>query len=288
MADDEHGSEAAPRLWRMGSVTFDEVSRELRVSGVVRRIETVPLALLLRLMVADGHFVSKGVLTEAGWGHGQASDESIMTAIAKIRSALGPGERGLIVVKRGQGYRLTRPVSSEPSPVNRSTVGFVADEPVPGRPGWRLVSPLGNGRANDVWRAVHDGTGERRVMKFAEDGGRVDGLRREVQLSRALREAYPDDDGFVLVLDADTEAVPARLESADGGLDLIAWAKAQGGLAALPLEARLGLVAEVAQTLARAHAVGVVHGDLHPGNILVREVADGWCEQGSRISAPEG
>ena len=48
-----------------------------------------------------------------------------------------------------------------------------------------------------------------------------------------------------------------------------------GRLAALPLEERLRLVAEIAAAVAAAHSVGIIHKDLKPSNIFMRQDADG-------------
>jgi eukaryotic-like serine/threonine-protein kinase len=263
-----------PRLWRFADVTFDETTRELRVAGIRQHLETQPLALLLCLMAARGAIVTKRELTAAGWGpRGEASDQSIMTAISKIRKALGSAD--LIAVERGQGYRITRPVTTEPSPIPRPVFGFAPGDPVPGRPRWRLAEPLGTAQANDVWLAVHEASGERRVIKFAEDPERIEAMRHEFGLSRLLAQAYKHDDAFVPVLAADLDARPAWMESAAAGLDLLAWAERQGGLAAIPQPIRLHIAAEVAAALGRAHAVGVLHGDLQPRNILIAADAPG-------------
>src|SRR5678815_1426965 len=52
----------------------------------------------------------------------------------------------------------------------------------------------------------------------------------------------------------------------------------RGGLAKVLLQTRLRMVANIAQTVAAAHAAGVLHKDLKPSNILVTSTADGtWC-----------
>jgi DNA-binding winged helix-turn-helix (wHTH) protein len=105
---------AAPpprRLWRAGSLEFDETTRELRVAGERQRIEAKPLHLLLRLLEARGAYVSQHDLFIAAWGNAEVPKlGSLQTAMSKLRKTLGEAERDLIEVATGEGYRITKPV----------------------------------------------------------------------------------------------------------------------------------------------------------------------------------
>ena len=60
-----------------------------------------------------------------------------------------------------------------------------------------------------------------------------------------------------------------------GGVHL---AEAQGGLAKVPLAVRLQLLIDVANSVAAAHGIGVLHKDIKPANILIvpAKSAFGW------------
>src|SRR3546814_5170614 len=68
------------------------------------------------------------------------------------------------------------------------------------------------------------------------------------------------------------DAPPFFLEYAWGGRDLLAWAEEAGGLPAIPIEDRLAVAAMIARAVAGIHAVGILHKDLKPANILIDEV----------------
>ena len=154
---------------------------------------------------------------------------------------------------------------------------------VPRRPGWRLVERLGEGGFGEVWLARRqrpDGEdaepGEERVFKFCYEPERLRALKREVTLFRLLRENLGHRSDIARVLDWDFDEVPYFLESEyTAGGDLDRWAERRGGLDAVPLPVRLELVAEVADALAAAHSVGVLHKDVKPRNVLVDHDSDG-------------
>ena len=148
-------------------------------------------------------------------------------------------------------------------------------QPIPRRPNWELARRLGEGGFGEVWLARHK-SGEERVFKFCFEAERLRALKREVTLFRLLRETLGHRHDIARVLDWDFEEAPYFLESEyTGGGDLVRWAEGLGGLATVPLARRLELVAGVAEALAAAHSVGVLHKDVKPRNVLVDHDADG-------------
>ena len=143
-------------------------------------------------------------------------------------------------------------------------------EPIPGREHWKLEAKLGEGGFGEVWLAAHGRTKAKRVFKFCFDPDRVKGLRREVVLFRLLKESLGDRDDIAHVLEWEFDRPPyfLEIEYTEGG-DLAQWAKDHGGLANVPLETRLDIVAQIAVALGAAHSAGVLHKDIKPGNILI-------------------
>ncbi|MBP7949953.1 MAG: protein kinase [Verrucomicrobiales bacterium] len=147
---------------------------------------------------------------------------------------------------------------------------------VPGRAGWHLEKRLGEGGFGEAWLARHLRTREERVFKFCFDADRLRSFRREEKLFVLLKSALGDREDIATIHETQTAEKPYFIESKyypEG--NLLQWAQKQGGLAAIPLEVRLRLVAQTARTVGAAHAVGVIHKDLKPSNILVRLDAAG-------------
>jgi serine/threonine protein kinase len=147
---------------------------------------------------------------------------------------------------------------------------------VPQRQPWTLTRKLGAGGFGEVWLAEHPQTGGRRVFKFCHDAERLRSLKREVTVFRLLREALGDRRDIVRIIDWQLDVAPFFIESehVDGG-DLMQWADSHGGLQQIDIAKRIEVAAQVADALAAAHSVGVLHKDVKPANILVRDGADG-------------
>jgi len=147
---------------------------------------------------------------------------------------------------------------------------------LPGRRHWVLVRKLGEGGFGEAWLGEHSKTGERRVFKFCFDAERLRALQREVTLFRLMREALGNREDITRILDWNFDDPPYFVETefAEGG-SLLDWFESAGGAETMPLEIRLEIAARVAEALAAAHSVGVLHKDLKPANVLVNPAGDG-------------
>lgn len=147
---------------------------------------------------------------------------------------------------------------------------------VPRRPSWVLEERLGEGGFGEVWRAVQEATGDVRVFKFCYETGRLRALQREVTLFRLLKESLGDRDDIARIIDWSFDEAPYFLEAeyTDGG-NLTEWFEEHGGAEEVPVETRLELAAQIADALAAAHSVGVLHKDVKPTNVLIYEGRDG-------------
>lgn len=258
------------RIWRFADCEFDELSRELRVRGSVVPIEAKPLDILIQLLSHPGEVLTKEELLTAVWSDVEVVDGSLATAVSKLRKALGDDERPVIATIPRIGYRLAVPVicttvGAPPVPA----LEFSPGDPVPRREQWVLVERLERSGSSDVWIAEHSKTRERRVFKFAADAVHLQGLKREITVSRLLRDALGERPDFVRTLEWNLEAPPFFLESEYAGPNLAQWADEQRGLANVPRAVRLQILVDVARAVAAAHDLGVLHKDLKPGNILM-------------------
>ncbi|HWB83517.1 MAG TPA: tetratricopeptide repeat protein [Bryobacteraceae bacterium] len=262
--------ESAGRVWRFARFEFDESSRQLLEEGSAVELEAKPLEVLYQLLLHAGEVVTKEELLESAWPGVTVVEGSLATAVSKLRKALGEENPPVVVTVPRIGYRLAVPVQCRrvAAPPFRE-LGFEAGEPVPGRDQWLFVRSLAASRSSEVWLAEHPKTHELRVFKFAADGIRLKGLKREVTLARLLKDSLGERPDFVRVLEWHFDEPPFYLESEFCGPNLAEWAESQDGLSAIPLAMRLRVMEQLAQGVAAAHEVGVLHKDLKPANVLI-------------------
>jgi DNA-binding winged helix-turn-helix (wHTH) protein/serine/threonine protein kinase len=263
--------------YRFGAAEFDEARFELRVGGLVTELERKPLEVLLELLRHAGEAVTKEELFDSVW-LGRITVENVLAnAVAKLRKALGETQAASIVTLSRIGYRLDGGI--ERIAVGRaahSTLALSAGQPVPERAHFVLDLQLAHTLGAEVWRARHKKTGELRVYKFSLDGERLSALKREATLARVLRQSLGERADFVRVIDWNFESAPFFLESEYGGDSLAEWAGV-GHLAAAAQPDRLRVFLGIADAVAAAHGVGVLHKDLKPANVLVApDEARGW------------
>lgn len=253
--------------YRFGTAEFDESRFELRVAGLPVDVERRALEVLIYLLRHAGEVVTKDELLREVWAGRITVDKVLPNAINKLRRALGETNASHISTQARIGYRLDGVVSRiavgrQPS----SPLALSAGQLVPSRPSFMLRRQLGSGNA-EVWLAEHQKTGEQRVYKFAVDADRLRSLKREVTLLRVLQEGLDDTDHVADLLDWNFEQPPYFLEYRYAGPTLAEWAAEH--LATLDVPARIALFLQIADAVAAAHSVGVLHKDLKPANVLV-------------------
>jgi len=271
--------ETVGRLWRFGPCEFDELRRTLRVNGRHVEVEAKPLDILLQLLLHAGEVVTKEELLDSVWPGVMVVDGSLATAVSKLRKAMGDEVEPAILTVPRVGYRFAVPVycKSVAAPIDPE-LRFNPGELVPGREQWQLVRALDPSSSGAVWIARNPRTQEQRVFKFATDGLRLRGLKREVTVARFLRESLPGRPEFVRILEWNFDTPPWFIESEYAGPNLAEWAEEQGGLVAIATDLRLRLFIDVVRAVAAAQGIGVLHKDLKPANILVTPCTQdpGW------------
>src|SRR5260370_1285342 len=269
-------STASGRLWRFTDYELDEMGRELRFKGRPVELESKPLDILLQLLLHAGEVVTKEELLEAVWPDVMVVDGSLATAVSKLRKAMGDDDHPVIATVPRVGYRLAGPVYCKTvAAPSGPALWFKPGETVPGREQWRLSRAMEISGSSEVWLAENPKTHEQRGFKFAADGVRLKGLKREITVSRFLRESLGDRPEFVRILEWNFDTAPFFLESEYGGPNFSQWAPPQGGLANIPLDARLRLLFDVAQAVATPPRGCVPHKDFKPAHNLVRPGAKG-------------
>ena len=263
--------------YRFGTAGFDESRFELRVANQIIDVQRKPLEILSTLLARPGEVVTKEELLEAVWLGRPTVENVLANAVAKLRAALGPDNAACIVTVPRVGYRFDGPL--ERIATGRALAGaleLAEGMAVPGRPNFQLASLLGGSTGVEVWLARHTRTGEQRVYKFCADGARLVALKREATLSRLLRENLGERPDLARLIDWNFEAPPFFLECEYAGEDLLHWADGPGRLTDMDRAQRLALFLQVADAVAAAHSIGVLHKDLKPANILVAPREGGW------------
>jgi non-specific serine/threonine protein kinase len=270
----------APLRWHFAQCCFDESSLVLTVSGKPVDLERRPLELLALLLAHAGEVVTKAEIVSALWAERDVTDASLTKCMARLRRALADHDLSIVHTVHGYGYRFAAPVTvqdaTQGGPMLPAAMAFSPGDLVPRRPNWAFIDRLGTGGHGDVWLVEQVKTRQRCVLKFAGDGGGLAGLRREITLGRLLREGLGERPDLIRILDWNLQDSPYFLEIAwhEHG-NLAQWAASQGGIDQVDPATRLDLVAQIAEALAAAHGMGVLHKDIKPANILMRVDAAG-------------
>ncbi len=259
--------------WRFGTFELDETRRELRRDGELLAIEPKPLNLLMLLLRHPGELITKSELLDALWTGRIVNEAVVGNCVSSVRDVLGEQGSAWLKTVHGFGYRFDAPVQLQEDDHHNATIaeaklGFQIGDQPPLRTNWRLLRRLG--QTGDTWLAEHAKLREHRVFKFTTDANGLSALKREVTIHRLLRQSLGDKDHYVDVLDWNFDEPPYFIETeyCQGG-SLLEWFDSQGGPARVPLEARIELVARIADALADVHLVGVLHKDLKPANVFV-------------------
>ena len=132
---------------------------------------------------------------------------------------------------------------------------------------FRILARLGAGGMGEVWKARDERLGEVIALKFlpakvmADQPERVERFRQEIRLARRIthrnvvrtHELLELPDGWALLMEH-VDGVPLQRLLAAGRL---------------PAAAGLRIARQICDGLEAAHAQGVIHRDLKPGNVLI-------------------
>jgi len=259
-------------LWRFGPMVFDETLQRLLRDGTPVDVEPAPLRLLQALLAQANTAITREVLLRHVWQRDPKllSRNVLPNAVGKLRRALGDDDQTLIVTVPGVGYRLDA-VVERVEPELPAAFRLAAGEALPHWPEWRFVNCIHADAVNEVWLLQHRETHAARVAKIATDSQQIQGLVQQATVSRLLSEAFDDSPAFVKLHAWHLEPPHAALLYDYAGLDLARWATIRGGLSALSRNEKLQIIAAVAESVALAHSIGVLHMDLKPANILIEE-----------------
>ncbi|WP_084628270.1 winged helix-turn-helix domain-containing protein [Silanimonas lenta] len=269
---------------RWPGAELDLRTAQVRVAGVPLALDRSSYEVLLALLLRAGQVVGKDDLLEAGWPGRVVSENSLAKAISRLRRELGELAGAPLQSVHGYGYRWAGEVqwleAAAGAPPHGEPGAAWVGRPVPGREGWTFTRLLGEGGPCLTLLAESSAGLAPRVVKLAVSEEGLAQVRREVALQRHLAAARRDLRGLAPLLSWRLEEPPFFFEYPyyESG-DLPRWMLGQMLRGLLPLDQRLELLAQLAETVGELHAAGVVHQDLRPGNLFLRpeaELPSGW------------
>lgn len=248
---------------------------ELRRSGQSLKLSRIPMELLLLLVERRGELVTRGEIAERIWGKDVFldTDNSINAAVRKIREMLrdDPEQPRFLQTVIGRGYRFIAPVTDANPP---PTIAL----PAPPQPGvgenligkeishYRILSKLGSGGMGVVYEAEDIRLGRRVALKFLPeklvcDQRALQRFEREARIASSLNhpnictifEVEKHDHQPVIVMELlEGKSLKQRMQEGPFSIDELLDFGIQGF-----------------DALESAHAKGIVHRDIKPGNISI-------------------
>lgn len=268
---------------RWPGAELDLRSAQVRRGRQLLALDRSSYEVLLALLLRAGQVLSKDDLLDAAWPGRVVSENSLAKAISRLRRELGDEAGAPLQSVHGYGYRWAGEVhwaeSETPLPVPPAEHEWVGAA-VPNRSGWTFRRVLGRSGHSMVLLADSVAGEAPRALKLGlgEEGLRH--VRREVALHRYLAAINHSVPGLAPALGWQLDEPPVFVEYPyfeDG--DLARWMAARTVGGGVPLEHRLALLAQIADTLGELHAAGVVHQDLKPGNVFLSpdsSLPEGW------------
>jgi serine/threonine-protein kinase len=177
-----------------------------------------------------------------------------------------------ILLKKNGAPRSVPPVSvptAPPPSVPTAPPPSVPTAPPPSASGlaaYELVERVGSGTMGEVWKAKHKFLGRvaaiKRIKAGVVDAEDVARFKREARATSALRSPHTVD---VYDFGEDAGGFYYAMEFLDG-MDLQRLVSTNGPM---PPARAISILVQACHSLAEAHAQGVVHRDIKPGNMML-------------------
>lgn len=266
-------------LIRFEDFELDLGSYQVRRSGRTLKLERIPMEVLFLMVERRGQLVTREAIVEKLWGKDVFldTDNAINTAIRKIRQTLkdDPEKPRFVQTVTGRGYRFIGQISEvggppvkQPPPIQEKPHSNPEAAVGPGLviAHYRIGEKIASGGMGDVFQAEDIRLRRRVAIKFLS----AKFVNNSIALERFLREAraasslnHPNICTIYEIEEYNGRPVMV-MEFLEG--ETLKQRIARG---LLEIDGLLNVGISVANALQTAHANGIVHRDIKPGNILI-------------------
>jgi serine/threonine protein kinase/Flp pilus assembly protein TadD len=234
---------------------------QLERGDLVVEVEARSMQVLACLAQHAPNVVSKQRLIREVWGESFVTEEVLSHAIWELRKGFGDEARNprYIQTIAKKGYRLLAAVSYRVDPERLAPGSRIGN--------YEILKQLGGGAMGEVYKALDQRLGRIVALKLLP----VDLARDPSARRRFLHEAKA-----VAALDHPNVATLYEVGESEGGRMFLALAFCEGETlqqrlerGPLPLPEAISIARQIAQGLAAAHRLHIVHRDVKPSNVVI-------------------
>lgn len=234
---------------------------QLERGDAVVEVEARSMQVLVCLAQHAPNVVSKQRLMREVWGDAFVSEEVLSHAIWELRKAFGDDARKPVYIQTiaKKGYRLLVEVSYRAAPEPLAAGCRIGS--------YEILEPLGGGAMGEVYKARDQRLGRVVALKF---------LPADLARDPSARRRFLHEAKAVAALDHPNVATLYEVVESEGGRMYLALAFCEGETlqqklerGPLPLSEGLSIARQIAQGLAAAHRLHIVHRDVKPSNVMI-------------------
>jgi serine/threonine protein kinase len=258
-------------------IELDRGAYELRRSGRALKLERIPMEILLLLVERRGQLVAREDIIGRIWGTDVFldTDNSINSAIRKIRQVLRDDPENPVFVQTvtGKGYRFIAEVTQASVPAQQGGVanpGAKEQAIVPDLliSHYRIEEKIASGGMGDVFQAEDIRLGRHVAIKFLSEKSAGDSraLERFVLEARAASSLNHPNICTIYEIEEYEDRPVIVMELLEG--ETLRQRIRRGPL---EIDQLLDMGIHVSDALQAAHAKGIIHRDIKPGNIFMTQ-----------------